>query len=334
MLNDVKIAFINANELQVIEDHRPFNTDVSIETFFKRCSIMLSLTRDAEMFHPSPFHYICRYRLMSLSKRKVVIEPVMDEERRAIQLLSTPAKSTNSLKTPKTPTSLVKRMSRVSLSEQKNWSVSKTDGTKLLLKRAILADRTEKDSPKKNTTRTPKKSISESLKLVPKINKNNIDEIISMELKENSDDEIPTLIIRQHVPTTPKRKTSVVKTNDETPKKVLLFEDDEKMPYSTTRSGRVTKHPVSYIDNETSPVKRTPRRTRKVTESDDDFKPAPKTPKTPRTKTPVVTPKRSVSRRIVSQMTPTLRNRAHSVENIDGNFYTLLNTWLQFLFGR
>lgn len=276
---------------------------------------------------------------MSLTKRKVVIEPVMEEERRAMQLLSTPAKNITP-KTAKTPTSLVKRMSRVSLSEQKNWSISKTDGTKLLLKRAILADKNEKDSPKKNTPRTPKTSISESpnpasktsknaeSKSTPRANKKNLDEILSMELKENSDEELPTLIIRQQVPTTPKRKTSMIKTFDETPKKVLFFDDDEKIN-STTRSGRVTKNPVSYMEYDTSPVKRTPRRTRKETESDDDFKPAPKTPKTPRTprtprttvatpKTPLSTPKRGVTRRIVSQMTPTLRNRAHSVENIAG----------------
>lgn len=309
----------------MIEDHRPFNTDVSIETFFKRCSITLAFTKEGEIILPNPYHYICRYRLMSLSKRKVVIEPVMDEERRALQLLSTPAKSTNSPKTAKTPTSLVKGMSRVSLSEQKNWSISKTDGTKLLLKRAILADKTEKDSPKKSTSRTPKKSISESPKPSPIVNKRNIENILSMELKENSDDELPTLIIRQHVPTTPKRKTSIVKSMEETPKKVLLFDDDERT--TTTRSGRAMKNTISYVEYETSPVKRTPRRTRKVTESDDDFKPAPKTPKTPKTlktprtpKTPL-TPKRSVSRRIVSQMTPTLRNRAHSVETIDGMLF-------------
>lgn len=313
-------------ELQVIEDHRPFNSDVSIETFFKKC--VITLAPEDEMFYPSPFHYICRFRLMSLSKRKVVILPVMDQAGRAIPIPSTPAKSMNSPKAAKTPTSLVKRMSRVSLSEQKNWSISKTDGTKLLLKRAILADKTEKDSPKKTTPRTPKASISESHKPTGKVNKNNIEEILSMELQENSDDELPTLIIRQNVPTTPKRKTSIVKPADVTPKR--LFEDEEKSPY-TTRSGRAARNQVSYVETEVSPVKRTPRRTRKLTESDDDFKPAPKTPKTPKTprtsKTPA-TPKRSVSRRIISQMTPTLRNRAHSVENIDGMHSFVLNTFI------
>lgn len=293
-----------------------------------------------------------------MSKRKVVIEPVMEEERRAIQLLCTPAKSIASPRAAKTPTSLVKRMSRVSLSEHKNWSVSKTDGTKLLLKRAILADKTEKDSPKK-TPRTPKTSASETPKSTKKLTKTNIEEILSMELKENSDEELPTLIIRQHVATTPKRKQSISKTNDLTPKKALVFDEEQISPY-TTRSGRVAKNKISYLEEEVSPIKRTPRRTRKTSvsdeefkpapkipvvwieeaktqdtpvkstprrtrknsQSDDEFKPVPKTPKTPRTpktsRTPAQTPKQRVSRKIISQLTPTLHTRAHSVDNIAG----------------
>lgn len=286
------------------------------------------------------YSYICRYRLMAISKRKVQIEPVLEKERQALELLSTPAK--NSSRTPKAPSSLVKRMSRVSISER-NWSVSKNYGTKLLFKRAVLADKIKRDSPKKTT---PKKA--ETPQSSRKLSKTNIEEILSMELKENSDDELPTLIIRQHVPSTPKRKVSTTRTYDETPTKTLLFDEDEgKTP--TSRSGRIKK-PVCYTEPELSPVKRSSRATNSITNydkhnpspvkrtprksthkyienSDGDFNPIPKTPKTPKTpRTPTVTPgrtpKRNITRRIVtSELTPTLHSRAHSVDNLDGRIF-------------
>ncbi|XP_013187490.2 origin recognition complex subunit 1 [Amyelois transitella] len=323
--NTDPISFIDR---EVIEDHRSFETDVSIETFFKKCSIEFRFTKDIpENQNLPPYHYICRYRLIALTKRKVQFEPVMEQEREALRLLSTPSKlaSTSKSATPKTPTSLVKRMSRVSLSEQKNWSISKANGTKLLLKRAILADKIEKDSPKKATPKLTLKSVAETPKSSRKLTKGNIEDILSMELKENSDEELPTLIIRQHEPTTPKRKQSLSKTTDETPKKVLIFDEEKNIQTPTTRSGRVTKAPISYTEEDESPVKRTPRKAvRKMSvDDDDDFKPMPKTPKTPRTPrtprlskaTPVRTPRRT--KITTSQLTPTLHTRAHSVDNID-----------------
>ncbi|XP_063830342.1 origin recognition complex subunit 1 isoform X1 [Ostrinia nubilalis] len=366
-----KMDPISFLEKEVIEDHRPFDTHVSIETFFKKCAITLTFTKDTDInVTKNPYHYICRYRLMAMGKRKVYIEPVMEEERKAIELLCTPMKAVSTPnRTPKTPSSLVKRMSRVSIQEQKNWSVSKNDGTKLLLKRAILADKTEKDSPKKTPKPTPVHTPTDTPRSSKKLTNYNIEEALSMELRENSDDELPTLIIRQHVPITPKRKPSISKNTDETPKKVLVFEEDEKEKYAT-RSGRVIKNPISYIEEELSPVKRTPRaksainhmeedttpvkRTPRaasaraksqihymeedsspvkqtprksvrklVDQDDDDFKPIPKTPRTPRTPraskaTPAKTPKRSVTRRIMtSELTPSLHPRAHSIETLD-----------------
>ncbi|XP_069361490.1 origin recognition complex subunit 1 isoform X2 [Maniola hyperantus] len=378
---------INFYDREVIEDHRPFDTDVSIETFFKKCSIILTVTKDTDyILYNQKYTYICRYRLLPLGRRKTYLEPVLEEERKAIQLLCTPSKNiTPNSKTPKTPDSLVKRISRVSISE-KNWSVSKSDGTKLLLKRAILADKTEKDTPKVTTPRSskstpiiviespktskytsvevekspknikkysveeklcennkPKNATPKGLKLTETLSskkhiKNNNEEIVSMELQENSEDELPTLIIRQNA-TTPKRKTPQRKICDETPKKVLVFGDekDTSIPRETlvTRSGRVTKQPMYYRDEELSPVKKTPpkRGVRKSSESEDDFKPLPKTPRTPKTpKTPrtsiVKTPRtprtsiakspKSVTRRIFpSKLTPTLQKRANPIENID-----------------
>ncbi|XP_059059042.1 origin recognition complex subunit 1 [Achroia grisella] len=316
---------ISFHDREVIEDHRPFDTDVSIETFFKKCAIIFKLSKDIDDdLKLAPYTYICRYRIMAISKKKVQLEPVMEEERRALELLRTPMKTDSPKpRTPRTPSSLVKRMSRVSLSEQKNWSVSATDGTKLLLKRAILADKTEKSSPKKSTQKgTPKKTSIETPKSSKKVNKNNLEELLSMELQENSDDELPTLIIRQHVPTTPKRKQSISRTAEVTPKKMLVFEDVERETYST-RSGRVTKNPINYEELEVSPVKHTPRKSSRninVDDDDDDFKPMPKTPKTPRTPratraTPSQTPKRSV--RKTTNLTPSLHSRMHSVENIN-----------------
>ncbi|RVE51407.1 hypothetical protein evm_003962 [Chilo suppressalis] len=337
---------------EVIEDHRPFDTDVSIETFYKICFIKMAFTKDTvDNLDSKAFHYICRFRLMSLSKRKVHMEPVMEEERKALQLLCTPSKVTTPSLTPKTPTSLVKRMSRVSLQESKNvsYSISKNDGTKLLLKRAILADKNEKDSPKKTPKSTPKTPlIQETPRSSKKLSKNKIEDVLSMELQENSDEELPTLIIRQHQSNTPKRKQSLSKVNDETPKKALLFDDEDKEAYST-RFGRTTKNPVTYMDEDVSPVKRTPRSTRaskvpvnymepdispvkrtpkklvsKMDNEDDEyFKPIPKTPRTPRTPrvlkaTPVKTPKRSAAKKIMmSELTPTLHTRAHSIDRID-----------------
>lgn len=135
-------------------------------------------------------------------------------------------------------------MNRVSISENKNWSVSKKDDTKLLLKRAILANKIEKDSPKKTPRSTSKKvetpkSLTKSKRIeTPKKSETPIsvgktrgivDDMIFMELEEGSDDELPTLIIRQHVPTTPKRKSVASKTDTSTHtpiKKILDFEDE------------------------------------------------------------------------------------------------------------
>ncbi|XP_037962032.2 origin recognition complex subunit 1 [Plutella xylostella] len=319
---------------EVIEDHRPFDTDVSIETFYKVCGITLTFTSiDPESVQDEEskqYNYVCRYRLTAVSKRKFNIEPVMEEERKAIELLRTPRRpdSQSRTGTPKTPSSLVKRMSRVSISEQKNWSISKTEGTKLLLKRAILADK-EKASPKKATPKTTPKKAPEAQRTSKTIGRENIADIISMELEENSDDELPTLIIREHIPTTPKRKAPVNKRLEETPKTTLVFESEKET--HSTRSGRTTKMPAHYYEEEMSPVKRTPTksvRKRIMSSSDDDFKPilqtpkAPCTPRTPKTaRTPRATPgtktPKSVSRKIMtSQLTPSLRTRAHSVEKV------------------
>ncbi|XP_023939944.2 origin recognition complex subunit 1 [Bicyclus anynana] len=332
---------INFYSKEVVEDHRPFDTDVSIETFFKKCNIILTVTKDTDdILRKEKYTYICRYRLIPAGRRKTYLEPVLEEERKALQLLCTPSKNMTP-KTPKTPSSLVKRMGRISISER-NWSVTKNDGTKLLLKRAILADKNDKVTPK-NTPKssestpiveipaTPKSSsLIETPKSSKKLNKNNIEEILSMELKENSDDELPTLIIRQHSTATPKRKTPQRKMYDETPKKVLVFEEEKET--HVTRSGRVTRNPVTYLEQELSPVKRNPRRAVKMdSDSEDDFKPAPKTPKMPRTpKTPKTprtprtprasiarTPKSVTKRILTSELTPTLHSRAHSVDNID-----------------
>ncbi|XP_041984784.1 origin recognition complex subunit 1 [Aricia agestis] len=306
-------------EKEVVEDHRPFDTDVDIETFYKKCFITLTVTKDTDdILKSAPYHYICRYRLLPLGKRKLHLEPVLETERKALQLLSTPSKNMTP-KTPKTPNSLIKRMGRVSISE-KNWSVSKNDGTKLLLKRAILADKNDRDSPKK----TPKPVKPETPKSTKKLHGNDIEDVL-LELKVTSDDELPTLVIRKHEPSTPKRKTPQIRINNETPKKTLVFEDEDKDGY-LTRSGRVIKNLKSFRE-EVSPVKRTPRRVRKNSSgSEEDFMMAPKTPKTLRTPKTPRTPRgrpsagrtpRSVSKRILtSELTPTLHTRAHSVENI------------------
>ncbi|KAL4704286.1 hypothetical protein ACJJTC_016304 [Scirpophaga incertulas] len=357
-----KMDAIDFLEYEVIEDHRPFDTDVSIETFFEKCNITLTFTKDTvHNMKGNIHHYICRYRLISLSKRKVHIEPVMEEERKAIQLLSTPNKSFATPRktiptrqnTPQTPSSLVKQMNRVSLQEEKNWSISKTDGTRLLLKRAILADKNEKLSPRKTPKPTPKSTPKSTPRSTKKLSEKDLEQIISMELKENSDEEeLPTLIIK--IPVTTVKKQSVSKCKDDTPKKVLVFneekEDMTKKPTYCTRIGRITKSmpvyqedspspvkrtprssrtantPRSYIEQEVTPTKKTPKKSiyKNIDEDDDDdcFKPIPKTPKTPRTSavskvTPLKTPKRRVSRKIINELTPSIRSRAHSVDNID-----------------
>ncbi|XP_026763079.2 origin recognition complex subunit 1 [Galleria mellonella] len=331
--NDIEpICF---RDKEVIEDHRPFDTDVSIETFFKKCTILFKFTKDLDdNLSLPPYTYICRYRIMAISKRKVYIEPVMEDERKALQLLYTPKKTdTPKGRTSRTPISLIKKMSRVSLSEQKNWSVSAADGTKILLKRAILTDKSEQISPLKKAT--PKTTVTETPKSSKRLNNNNIEEVLSMELQENSDDELPTLIIRQNVPSTPKRKQLISKTIDVTPKKILVFKDEEKETYST-RSGRVIKNPINYMEHDVSPIKRTPRKSvSTINEDDNDFKPmqrilktprTPKAPKTPRTSkaTPMQTPKRSV--RKTMNLTPSLHSRTHSVDNI--NEFVKDNTYL------
>lgn len=220
-------------------------------------------------------------------------------------------------------------MSRISLSES-NWNVTKKDDTKLLLKRAILCDKNEKQTPIQTT---PKKIPKDEPMLIetPKSSKKrtrNYEEILSMVLKENPNDEMPTLIIRKVEPSTPKRE-SISYESMHTPKKEFDIQLDEQVTYST-RSGRKTKHPLKYVADETSPVKRTPKKNikRYTSDSDDDFKPLPKTPtvlrtpkthKTPKTpRTYAKTPKRSAKRVLMSELTPTLHSRAHSLDNIEG----------------
>ncbi|CAH2042138.1 unnamed protein product, partial [Iphiclides podalirius] len=247
-----KMEPISFYEKEVVEDHRPFDMDVSIETFFKKCNIILSHTKDSvdQLKGTASYVYICRYRLIPVGRKKVSIEPVLEDERKAIQFFSTPKKSIPLSTTPKTPSSLVKRMSRVTVSDTKGWNITKNEGTKLLLKRAILSEKNDKESPNKTT---PKKlnskqgtDVLETPKSSKKLSKNHIEDILSMELKENSEDELPTLIIRQHVPSTPKRK-SQVKIIDDTPKKVLVFEEEEKEVYAT-RSGRKTRQPLLFTE--------------------------------------------------------------------------------------
>ncbi|CAF4808837.1 unnamed protein product [Pieris macdunnoughi] len=305
------------SEKEVVEDHRPFDTDVSIETFFKECHINTTFTSDNQISSRKPYHYICRYRLIPITKRKVRLEPVLEEERHALELLVTPKKST----TPKTPNSLIKKMSRATISER-NWSISKNDGTKLLLKRAILSDKNDKEPCKTSESYSP--AIEKTINVSQSYNE--IEEIQLLKLKENSNGELPTLIIRKHIPTTPKRKIPSQQSPSRntihlTPKKNLIFEEEKCY---ATRSGRKTKNPVSYCESEVSPVKKTPQRSRKVLDTSDDFSMTTRTPRSSRTprvsKTPrtslAKTPK-TVRRILTSELTPTLHSRAHSVENID-----------------
>ncbi|XP_050674715.1 origin recognition complex subunit 1 [Leptidea sinapis] len=319
-LNNVHIDFF---EKEVLEDYRPFDTDVSIETFFKKCQITLTFTKDTNdyMKHKS-YNYICRYRILPITKRKFSIEPVLEEERKALQLLVTPRKMTRTptSATPTTPPSLVKRMGRISISER-SWSVSKNDGTKLLLKRAILTDKNDKEIIK--TPIDYQSPVKETPKSSKKLSKKIIEEILSMELKENSEDELPTLIIRQHTPSTPKRKTPLKKSIEETPKKVLVFEDENNDIYST-RSKRATRSIITYKEPEISPIKRTPqRRARNVSEDNDDFMLTPKsqktpcTPKTPRNRGSITRTPKSVRRILTKDLTPTLHTRTHSLNNVD-----------------
>ncbi|VVC93289.1 unnamed protein product [Leptidea sinapis] len=321
-LNNVHIDFF---EKEVLEDYRPFDTDVSIETFFKKCQITLTFTKDTNdyMKHKS-YNYICRYRILPITKRKFSIEPVLEEERKALQLLVTPRKMTRTptSATPTTPPSLVKRMGRISISER-SWSVSKNDGTKLLLKRAILTDKNDKEIIK--TPIDYQSPVKETPKSSKKLSKKIIEEILSMELKENSEDELPTLIIRQHTPSTPKRKTPLKKSIEETPKKVLVFEDENNDIYST-RSKRATRSIITYKEPEISPIKRTPqRRARNVSEDNDDFMLTPKsqktpcTPKTPRNRGSITRTPKSVRRILTKDLTPTLHTRTHSLNNVDEN---------------
>ncbi|CAH4030346.1 origin recognition complex subunit 1 [Pieris brassicae] len=300
--------YMDFSEREVVEDHRPFDTDVSIETFFKKCHINTTFTSDNQISSRKPYHYICKYRLITITKRKVTLEPVLEEERQALQLLVTPKKTT----TPKTPNSLIKKMSRATISER-NWSISKHDGTKLLLKRAILSDKNDKEPYKTSESNSP--GIEKPI---------NVEEIQLLKLKENSNGELPTLIIRKHIPTTPKRKIPSQKspprnTIHMTPKKNLFIEEEKCY---ATRSGRKTKNPVSYCEPEVSPVKKTP--SHKVLDTSDEFSMITRTPRSSRTPRVSKTPRASLAktpktvRRIVtSELTPTLHSRAHSVENID-----------------
>ncbi|XP_045784906.1 origin recognition complex subunit 1-like isoform X2 [Maniola jurtina] len=199
---------------EVFEDHRPFDTDVSIETFFKKCSVICTFTRDTDdILHNQKYAYICRYRLMPLGRGKTYLEPVLEEERKAIELLCTPRKNITP-NTPKTPNSLVKRMSRVSISD-KNWSVPKSDGTKLLHKRAISADKTEKDTPKVTTR---KRSKSTSVIVVTTSPQSSKESVEAKSPKKPKRDSVEEKLRGNNKPKNATLKISADKTEKDTPK--------------------------------------------------------------------------------------------------------------------
>ncbi|XP_045784905.1 origin recognition complex subunit 1-like isoform X1 [Maniola jurtina] len=199
---------------EVFEDHRPFDTDVSIETFFKKCSVICTFTRDTDdILHNQKYAYICRYRLMPLGRGKTYLEPVLEEERKAIELLCTPRKNITP-NTPKTPNSLVKRMSRVSISD-KNWSVPKSDGTKLLHKRAISADKTEKDTPKVTTRKRSKSTSVIVVTASPKSSKESVEAKSPKKPKRYSVEE---KLRGNNKPKNATLKISADKTEKDTPK--------------------------------------------------------------------------------------------------------------------
>lgn len=328
---------------------------MSIETFFKKCYIQKTFTNiDFEDFDLKKYHYICRYRLIPLSKRKFKLEPVLEQERNALSLLATPKRNiiqrTPKVATPKTPNSISKKMGDMSITDQSNWSVSKADGTKMLLKRAIFSEKNEKSSP--NTVKLKFSSPSRSKNL----QEHEVAEILSMELEENSDDELPTLIIKQSLPTTPKKAPAIknltpsnvksgkkikiddnlaveLKENSKGELPTLIIREHKRTPVkqkplnneNLRKSTRTPVKSVKYYEDEMSPIDVTPKKSIKKRmfsdRSDDDFIATPKSKQTSRNTSQAVTPKRSVAKRILTNtLTPTLHKRTHSIDKTNGKF--------------
>lgn len=263
---------------------------MSIETFYKKCHISKCFSNLEYICKPDDApkpHYICRYRINAVGKRKFNMEPILLEER-SLELLRTPEKQLTVSphhKNNRTPRSLVKKMSEISIKEEKTWSVKKVDNTKLLLRRAIFTDKVEKNVPKSVTP--TKKSLS-------------------MELIVKSDEKLPTLIIRENV--TPSKSTP---------------RDSERTP-SSRKSSRIIKSLQYKEEEDTTPKKDTPKRSvrkRNIScSSEDEFRPSLRSLRTPTRRTPVHrTPKKNVVRKILhSQLTPTLKTRVHTIDNADG----------------
>lgn len=293
---------------------------------------------------------------MPLSKRKFNIEPVLEQERNALSLLATPKRNiiqrTPKIATPKTPNSISKKLSNMAITDQENWSVSKADGTKMLLKRAIFPEKNEKSSP--STVKLKFSSPSRSKKL----QEHEVAEILSMELEENSDDEIPTLIIKQSISTTPKKvpaAKNLTPSNVKSGKKIkidnldvelkenskgelptLIIRDHKRTPVkqkplnkeNLRKSTRTPVKSIRYYEEDMSPIDVTPKKSIKKRMfsdgSDDDFIATPKSKQTSRNISQPVTPKRSVAKRILTNtLTPTLHKRTHSIDKTNGKFQFL-----------
>lgn len=322
---------------QVIEDHRPFDKDVSIETFFKRCEILKLPTTAAisEIVknQTSKSTFVCRFQLVTVSRKKFTLLPILEEERKEFSainlLLKTPkSKGRENLALNKTPNSLIKKFAASSLADPRPWMVKNADNSKLVLMRDITNNQEENEKGSKRKSSAITYDATPTKVLHGKMNGNKItDADISFILESgdesDSSDNAPASAkrvlnfegkkssrlskppIKDLEDTPSKRRTSRVATKNVKYNEYL--DDSPKKQLPQTPSRKTNRNLLS-----------TPKRSKsRISESDsgEDF--IVKTPKrikgTPKVKTPAAA-KAPISKKIKSSdLTPSLHARHNPV---------------------
>lgn len=271
---------------------------------------------------------MCRFQLVTVSRRKFTLLPILEEERKEFSainlLLKTPkSKGRENLAVNKTPNSLIKKFAASSLDDPRPWMIKNADDSKLVLMRDITNNYQEKGSKRKSSAitsndTTPTKVVHSKVN-GKKITDADISFILESGDESNSSDNAPASAKRvlnfegekltrlskapvKGLEDTPsKRRTSRVVTKNVKYNEYL--DDSPKKQHPQTPTRKTTRNLLS-----------TPKRSKsRISESDsaDDF--AIKTPK--RIKgTPKAAPKTPISKKIKSSdMTPSIHARHNPV---------------------
>lgn len=312
---------IHLENFELVEDHRPFDSDVSIETFYKKCNVM-KMPTTAIISEPKANKiptFICRFRLIALSKKKLFLEPILEDERQHFDRINSLAMTPKTPKTRtkenlvmKTPDSLIKKFSRTSLNND-SWSIKKSNVSKLVFMRDITNSYDKSPSTKASLPRNvPKPASVTPIKIINR----------SVVTKKCSDNEIKNFLASDDDDSDTEMTPQSVKRTLNFEKHSLINNEVENTP-NRTRSNRSVKSNSKYKDHVGVPTSpqvskdfSTPKKSRKShvttpkrksikseSDSEDDFKPLKSKTLTPKV---IKTPRKSIRR---SEIIPCIKAR-------------------------